>query len=265
MKLALARRTTGTRTARFLALALAFASATAVDAQTLREAQVEAAREPVLARLATGGAAVLTDERGTALGTVHDFVLERATGRVAFAIVRSAEDAAVLHLVPYGELAWDAGRGRHVLPSARYAESGVFRPETLVTWTPPPLRGDAGDGSDERTPWMLAGDLSGLRVVRGLRTIGWSLDPIVDVERGSVEFLTVGAGHGQGQGADPFVMPWPALDLNAEGSLELETTLDLHSAPVLPAGSLIPLEAGEFREELYRHYGVRTRGPDTDP
>ena len=256
-----ARRTTVTRTARCLALALAIASASAAGAQTLREARVAA--QPVLARLATGRDAVLTDERGAPLGTVHDFVVERATGRVAFAIVRSAEDAAVLHLVRYGELAWDAGRGRHVLPSVRYAESAAFRPETLRTWTPPALR-DGDEAVDERTPWMLAGDLSGLRVVRGVRTVGWSVDPIVDAERGSVEFLTVAAGHGEGQGADPLVMPWPALELKADGSLELETTLDLHSAPVLPAGSLTPLEAGEFREALYRHYGVRTRGPDTD-
>lgn len=259
------RRTTQrTLAAALVTLAVAGSSA-ARDAQALREAAVQAPvrhadRAPVLARLATGRDATLTDERGTALGTIHDFVVERATGRIAFAIVRSAEDAAVLHLVPYRELAWQGGR--HVLPAVRYAESGAFRPETLKTWTPPALRDPGDETGDQRTPWMLFGDLSGLRVVGGVRTVGWSVDPIVDVERGSVEYLTVRAGAGQGQGADPFVMPWPALDLNAEGSLELEATLDLRSAPVLPAGSLTPLEAGEFREELDRTYGVRTRGPD---
>lgn len=212
---------------------------------------------PVFIDAALGAKAAVNGVDGQPLGTIHDHVIDRKSGRVG-GVVLKAELAgeARLVLVPFGRFVWDA--------AARQLRADISKEELeRMPEFEPVEDGDAPEkGNSASAPKTLAStEVLRSKVLAEKDPFGTVSGLVLEPSRGTIAFLLVKPA---GQGSDPYVVPWQAATWDskapAEGALQCAVAMapdKLSGAPRLEGGDTRSLETDPtLLKGIYAFYGV---------
>jgi len=212
---------------------------------------------PVFIDAALGAKATVNGVDGQPLGTIHDHVIDRKSGRVGGAVLKvELAGESRLVLVPFGRFVWDtAGRQlRADISKEELAKMPEFEP---IEDGQAPEKGNSAS-----TPKTLAStELLRSKVLAEKDPFGTVSGLVLEPSRGMIAFVLI---QPAGQGSDPYVVPWQATTWDSkaptEGSLQgvVAMALDkLSSAPRLERGDLRSLETDPSAlKGIYAFYGL---------
>lgn len=239
----------------------------------------KAAERPAFLALETGREAKFSNHAGEIVGYVHTHVVARKSGRVLYVVVQGEDDAS-RRLVPYQRFRWNPERRIFELEVTPDELSSLpqFRPDevqTLVDPTGEPAGGtrgasarpgegktrEAGDQEreEEAKPRnVLSNEIEESPVKAGGAAVGTITELLLEPGRGTIPLVLVKpASAVEGRA---IVVPWAAMDRNADGTFELKRgAADLTGAPAIDSGELDTLSDPDTLKSIYRFYGVRPR------
>ena len=204
--------------------------------------------EARFALAAWGEQAKIKNLFGEELGTLADHVVERASGRLAFAIVEHAgtDGGRRRTVVPYTQFTWDKKQQELLLPLNKEQLEGLpeYDAEALqgLGSEDRPADTDEMEGDQPPVRNLLSSSIQGTRLSAGDAPFGSVTALVIEPRKGTVAFALV---HSTGaRDKEPAtVVPWSALAWNERTGFSVPVSAqELESAPKLEAGSLKPLE-----------------------
>ena len=218
-------------------------------------------RLPNYVRARTGPTAFVNDPGGTRLGTVHDYVVDRKTGRIlSIAVAVSAESGkSRSHLVPWDRFAWDDAE--HELRLRMAAEEIENLPIYEPSHAKAGERGKPQDGAMKKADMhqVASSETVGTKVVVDRKPIASVSELLLETRTGVVAFALAAPPEKQ---TDPLLVPWQAMSWDKAGEgepsklrLSIETE-KLDRAPRLEEGNVKMLENTDFLREVYAFYGL---------
>lgn len=232
---------------------------------------------PTFVKAPLGTDATVQNGEGQVLGSIHDHVIDRKTGKVLFVAVATARgDEAKTYRVPFQRFEWNAEDGTLVLPIAE--EQLAALPEYVET---PPMKGgakaeamDAGSREKGKAHGM-AMPQRGELTVTATHLVGSRIQAtddskdalgtvdglVLEPNRGTIAFVLASSS---GSMASPCPIPWQAMtwadapEGDESGHFTLERAAErIADAPKLEDGDLALLRRPEQLKRIFSFYGMK--------